>query len=96
MSGADATIPEIVDLHDDLAAQALEGLSWQMAGAARLLSRGDFPQAVEAYRRGIDIVRNFASPSMRVVADSLAAQPPSPAPSETTKLVLPAEEAVPA
>ena len=68
--------PEILAGHIDLAAEALDGLAFQSSAAARFLQRGEIPAAIEAYKRCVRLHRDFASPSMRTIAQATAGEAP--------------------
>ena len=62
--------PTVLDLHADLAAEALEGAAFQCVAAARFLRRGDNAAAIETYRRLASIHKEFIAPEMRVLTDA--------------------------
>lgn len=57
-----------LEIHRELAAEALDSIAFQTTVAARCLRRGDDAVAVETYRRVAAIMREFASPSIRALA----------------------------
>ena len=60
--------PDILDWHAEIAAEALDSISFQSSAASRFLRRGDHGAALDAYRRIVALHREFAAPGMKVLA----------------------------
>lgn len=64
--------PMIFDGHVEIAIEALSEAAFQCDAAARFLKRDANAAAVDAYRRAVRLHREFAAPSMRVIADAVS------------------------
>lgn len=63
--------PNILDMHAELAAEALDGVAFQCAAAARFLRRGDDVAAAKTYERIVALHREFIAPELRVIRDAI-------------------------